>query len=90
MKAAVFFCLFIIISATGLPQAETTATLVSDAPPQIPLEPAVRGFELLASSVVGIRLSPRHMRTVTSLVHPYHQQLTVYAWEVLGLDGRPA
>lgn len=54
-------------------------------PPVIPLEPAIRGFELVAREVVGIVLGPRLMQTAESLVHPYHQQLTVYAWEVLGL-----
>ena len=53
-------------------------------PPLIPLEPAVRGFELLASSVLGLKLSSREQVIVTGLVHPCHQQATVYGWEVLG------
>jgi hypothetical protein len=52
-------------------------------PPQIPLEPAIRGFEVLASDVAGIDLGPRLTRTTACLVHPCHQQVTVYAWEVL-------
>jgi hypothetical protein len=54
-------------------------------PPQIALEPAVRGFELLADVVCGLVLSPRVERTVTGLIHPYHQQARVYGWEVLRL-----
>lgn len=53
-------------------------------PPQIPLEPAVHGFELLAGSVCGIALSRRAERLVAGLVHPHHQQARVYGWEVLG------
>lgn len=55
-------------------------------PPRIPLDPAIQGFELLAAHVLGIKLSPRHQRTVTGLVHPCHQQATVYGWEVLGVS----
>jgi hypothetical protein len=47
-------------------------------PPKIPLEPAVRGFEILASEVLGLNLTPRQQVTVSGLVHPCHQQATVY------------
>ena len=59
-------------------------------PPKISLEPAIRGFELLATSVIGIALGPRQMSTASGLVHPYHQQVTVYAWEVLDAESRAA
>jgi len=54
-------------------------------PPLIPLEPAVRGFELLASQVLGLNLSSREQVIVTGLVHPFHQQASVYGWQVIGL-----
>ena len=53
-------------------------------PPNIPLEPAVRGFELLARDVFRLHLSDRVEVLVTGLVHPSHQRATIYAWEVLG------
>ena len=53
-------------------------------PPNIPLEPAVRGFELLARDVFRLHLSDRVEVLVTGLVHPSHQRVTIYAWEVLG------
>ena len=53
-------------------------------PPKVALEPAVRSFELIASGVVGIALGPRSSRLIGGLIHPSHQQVTVYAWEVLG------
>jgi hypothetical protein len=52
-------------------------------PPVIPLEPAIRGFELLAAEVLRLKLSSREQVTVTGLVHPCHQQATIYGWEVL-------
>ena len=52
-------------------------------PPRIPLEPAVRGFELLATEVLKLQLAARQQATVYDLVHPYHQQATVYGWEIL-------
>jgi hypothetical protein len=52
-------------------------------PPVIPLEPAIRGFELLAAEVLRLKLSSREQMTVIGLVHPCHQQATIYGWEVL-------
>jgi hypothetical protein len=54
-------------------------------PPKILLEPAIRGFEVLADQVLGINLSQREQAPVTGLVHPCHQQGTVHGWEVLGM-----
>jgi hypothetical protein len=56
-------------------------------PPRIPVESAVRGFELLAASVCRIVLSSRAERLVPGLIHPHHQQARVCGWEVLGLNG---
>ena len=53
-------------------------------PPKIPLEPAIRGFEVLASHVMSLNLGSREQVTVKGLVHPCHQQATVYGWEILG------
>jgi hypothetical protein len=52
-------------------------------PPQITLEPLWRGFELLASEVMGVKLGARAMARRTGLIHPVHQQLIVVGWEVL-------
>jgi hypothetical protein len=53
-------------------------------PPQIALETVVLGFEVLAKHVVGLRLGDRIEEVRTNLVHPVHQQLRVFAYEVLG------
>jgi hypothetical protein len=55
-------------------------------PAKILLEPAIRGFELLARSVVGIQLSARAQSLVPGLVHPFHQQAMIYGWEIVGRE----
>jgi hypothetical protein len=53
-------------------------------PAQIPLDPCVRGFEVLAANLLGIQLSTRIETRVAGLIHPVHQVLRVFAWQVLG------
>jgi hypothetical protein len=52
-------------------------------PTQVPLETALSGFELLARELLSLRLSSRHEVLRKGLVHPVHQQLRVYGYEVL-------
>lgn len=52
-------------------------------PAQIPLDTCIKGFELLAENLLGIRLSPRVEKRIMGLIHPVHQVLRVFAWEVL-------
>jgi hypothetical protein len=66
--------------------AERKAILVygfEHTPPKIPLEPAVRAFEVIAAKVAGVHLGPRHTAHFDHLIHPVHQQGTVFGWEVL-------
>ncbi len=49
----------------------------------IPLDAAVRSFELLASQVMQINLTPRIERRIDGLIHPVHQVLRVFGWEIL-------
>ena len=51
---------------------------------QIPLEPAITSFELIADQVLNISISLRLERRIESLKHPVHQVLRIFAWEVLG------
>ncbi len=53
-------------------------------PPRLPLEPAVMAFEVIASGVASLHLSHRAAAFRTGLIHPVHQQLAVFGWEVLG------
>lgn len=52
--------------------------------PILPLEPAIRGFELLAANVANITLSTRISERVSGLIHPVHQAAILYGWEILG------
>lgn len=52
-------------------------------PARVLLEPAIRGFELLASQLLSLQLSPRQEALRTGLRHPVHQQLRVYGFQVL-------
>jgi hypothetical protein len=52
-------------------------------PAQIPLQPCIAGFEILAQNLLHIELSPRIEKRISGLIHPVHQVLCVYAWEVL-------
>jgi hypothetical protein len=49
----------------------------------VPLDPAIRSFELLAAEVMQINLTPRIERRIEGLIHPVHQVLRVFGWEVL-------
>lgn len=51
-------------------------------PPRVALEPALAGFELLARNLLHLQLSPRIEVLRQNLVHPVHQQLRVYGYEV--------
>ena len=53
------------------------------ATPRVPLEPAVRAFELIATKVAGVRLGRRVEEVRSALQHPAHAVVRVYGWEVL-------
>jgi hypothetical protein len=59
-------------------------------PPKVPLEGALGGFELLARGLLRLHLSPRVEVLRQNLVHPVHQQLRVFGYEVLGQVGAAA
>ena len=52
-------------------------------PPQIDLSPLISAFELVAQGVTGIRLGSRVEALRKPLVHPVHQRVRLFAWEVL-------
>ena len=52
-------------------------------PPLIDLTRLIRSFEVVAKKVAGIRLSERIELRTEGLIHPVHQVVRVFAWEVL-------
>jgi hypothetical protein len=70
--------------SSGFPERKAVLVIgYEHTPPVISLEPAIRGFELLAAEVLRLKLSSREEVTVAGLVHPCHQQATIYGWEIL-------
>jgi hypothetical protein len=53
-------------------------------PAQVCLETAVASFELLAREIMKVKLGARVEELRYELVHPVHQQLRVYGFEVIG------
>lgn len=52
-------------------------------PPRIDLTPLIESFEAIASHVFHMKLSPRIEIRHEGLIHPVHQALRIFAWEVL-------
>jgi hypothetical protein len=51
-------------------------------PPRIDLDVLLNSYELLAKEILELNLGPRFSATLTDLIHPVHQQGTVYGWEL--------
>jgi hypothetical protein len=52
-------------------------------PPKIDLNPLIEAFEAIAEHVAHLHLSPRIERRRDGLVHPVHQAVRIFAWEVI-------
>ncbi len=49
----------------------------------IDLTPLVESFEVIARHVMQISLGPRVEVKREKLIHPVHQRLRIFAWEVM-------
>jgi len=54
-------------------------------PPKIDLTPLIESFEAIAKHVALIQLSARIEIRRDRLVHPVHQVLRIFGWEVVGV-----
>lgn len=75
----------------GLPCRERKAVIVigyEHNPSKIDVMPLIAAFEVVAKEVSGFRLSSRVECRRDGLVHPVHQCLRVFAWEVIGRTKR--
>jgi hypothetical protein len=69
----------------GLPEKKAVVIFgYEHTPPVVALESAVASFELIAREVLFIHLAHRVEEVRTGLVHPVHQQLRVFGYEVHG------
>jgi len=70
---------------SGLPERKAIVIFgYEHTPPQVALETAVAGFELIANGLLFLRLSARVEEVRLGLVHPVHQQLRVFGYQVHG------
>jgi hypothetical protein len=70
----------------GSPLVERKAIVIfgyEHTPAQIPVSTALRGFELLARELLGLNISTAVEALRTGLIHPVHQQLRVFGYEVV-------
>jgi hypothetical protein len=51
-------------------------------PPKIQVDVLVKCFEYIARKIIDIPLGDRNTAKVKNLVHPIHQQCTIYGWEL--------
>ena len=71
--------------ASGLNERKAVVIIgYEHSPALVPVEPALRSFELVAREVTQIDLSPRVEALRQGLIHSVHQQLRVFGYEVLG------
>jgi len=70
---------------TGLERKAIIVIGYEHVPPKIELIPLIKSFEVIAERVSGIRLSARVEIRREGLIHPVHQALRVFAWEVLAV-----
>lgn len=52
---------------------------------QVSLDPAMSAFEVIALNILRIKLGPKCQAKREGLVHPVHQVLRVFGYEVLGV-----
>lgn len=67
----------------GLERSAAVVVGYEHTPPRISLAPLLEAFEVVATSILGVKLGGRQQVIQGGLVHPVHQQVTVASWEVL-------
>ncbi|MFC2006056.1 hypothetical protein ACFLVG_03760, partial [Chloroflexota bacterium] len=72
------------LTKLGCPERLAVAVIgYEHSPPKIDLSPLVKSFEVIADQVKNITLSKRVETCRGNLVHPVHQSVRVFAWEVI-------
>jgi len=74
---------FKLLNLKGNEQLAVVVIGYEHTPPKIDLNPLIEAFEAIAKHVAHIQLSPRIERRRDGLVHPVHQVVRIFAWEVI-------
>jgi hypothetical protein len=76
--------------ATKLPEKKAVVIFgYEHAQTQVSLDTAISAFETIAANVMAIRLGPRIHVKREGLLHPVHQTLRVFGYEVIGPTNNP-
>jgi hypothetical protein len=68
---------------SGLPERKGIIVFAYEhAKAAVPLDPAIRSFEVLAAQIMQVKLTPRIERRFEGLIHRVHQVLRVFGWEI--------
>lgn len=77
------------LMCSGFPEKKAIILLVFEHEPEdIDIELPLGMFEYGARHLIGIPLGPRISHSMRSLVHPHHQQLKVFGWQIDELSAR--
>jgi len=73
------------LKLSELPCSEQKAVIAvgyEHLPAQVSLEPLLKAFEVIATTVLNINLGARWQTTRDGLIHPVHQRLVVLGWRI--------
>ena len=73
-----------LLESERLERKGVVAFIYEHIEPKVDLNILIQSFEILAKDVLGVDLGKRCTATMRNLIHPEHQQGTVYGWELLG------
>lgn len=73
-----------LIEKGGIERMAVVVIGYEHAPPKIDLTTLIKSFEVVAERVANVELSSKIEIRRTGLIHPVHQAVRVFAWEVLG------
>jgi hypothetical protein len=74
---------FKLMALTGVERRAIVVIGYEHIPPIIDLNPLIESFEAIARSVARVSLAQRIEKRHEGLIHPIHQAVRVFAWEVL-------
>lgn len=71
-----------LLDLAGPEKKAVVVVTFSQAKPELDLEVIIKIFELIATEGLKLPISTRSEKKIKGLIHPVHQQATIYGWEV--------